>query len=174
MLRDVLNQRRQVIGMFSNRETAGQALDQLVLSGFPIAQAFLIGQDQNISEHTPSSTLPASTIGAITGTATGLKKGFVLGNLVGGASGVLLGAGLLALPGVGQVVLSSAIAFTLLSGGICTAAGGVMGGLIGLGLTSEQAKKYHQQVANGNILLMVEGTAQEIDRAQQLLKKSVV
>jgi hypothetical protein len=174
MLRDVLNQRRQVIGLFSNREAAGQALDQLVLSGFPIAQAFLIGQDQNISESTPLSTLPASAIGTITGTATGLKKGFVLGNLIGGGSGMLLGAGLLALPGVGQVVLSSAIAFTLLSGGICTAAGGVMGGLIGLGLTSEQAKKYQQQVANGNILLIVEGTAQEIDRAEQLLKKSVV
>ncbi|KAM3094926.1 hypothetical protein ACKFKG_14875 [Phormidesmis sp. 146-35] len=174
MFRDVLNQRRRVIGLFSNRETAGKALDRLVLSGFPIAQAFLIGHDGEYTESTVSSDLAASPIGAITGTATGLKKGFVLGNLIGGTSGLLLGAGLLALPGVGQVVLSSAIAFTLLSGGICTAAGGLVGALIGLGLTSEQAKKYSQQVANGNILLIVEGTAQEIDRAQQLLKKSVV
>jgi hypothetical protein len=174
MFRDVLNQRRQVIGMFSSRETAGKALDRLILSGFPIAQAFLIGQDCNSSKSTASSELPTAPIGAITGTATGLKKGFVLGNLIGGTSGLLLGAGLLALPGVGQVVLSSAIAFTLLSGGIGIAAGGLMGALIGLGLTSEQAKQYSQQVANGNILLMVKGTAQEIDRAQQFLKKSVV
>lgn len=53
-----------------------------------------------------------SNFGAITGTVTGLKKGLVLGNLIGGSSGLLLGLGLLALPGVGQVVLSSAIAFT--------------------------------------------------------------
>lgn len=104
----------------------------------------------------------------------GLKKGLVLGNLIGGASGLLLGAGLLALPGVGQVMLSTAIVFTLLSGGICTATGGLIGGLIGLGLTAEQAKKHSRLVANGNILLLIEGTMQEIDRSQQLLKKSVV
>ena len=49
-----------------------------------------------------------------------------------------------------------------------------MGALIGLGLTSEQAKKYGQQVANGNSLLLVEGTTEEIDRAQALLKKSAI
>ena len=71
-------------------------------------------------------------------------------------------------------MLSSAIAFTLLSGGVGTVAGGLMGALIGLGLTSEQAKKYGQQVANGNSLLLVEGTTEEIDRAQALLKKSAI
>jgi hypothetical protein len=80
----------------------------------------------------------------------------------------------LALPGVGQVMLSTAIGFTLLNGGICTAAGGLIGGLIGLGLTAEQAKKHDRLVANGNVLLLIEGTVQEIDRAQELLKKSVV
>ncbi len=173
MLKEVLQQ-RQVIGTFSNPESAGQALDRLVLSGFPIAQAFLVGQNYTTSQDTAPLELPASNFGTITGTATGLKKGLVLGNLVGGASGLLLGAGLLALPGVGQVVLSSAIVFTLLSGGICTAAGGLIGALIGLGLTADQAKKYSRLVANGNVLLMVEGTVEEIDRAQQLLKKSVV
>lgn len=122
----------------------------------------LIGQNWNTSEIPENlSKLPTSDLGAITGTATGLKKGLVLGNLIGGTSGLLLGIGLLALPGVGQVVLSSVIVFTLLSGRIGTAAGGLMGALIGLGLTSEQAKKYSQLVANGNILLLVEGTVQE-------------
>lgn len=166
MLKDVLNQQRQVIGTFSDCNLAGQALDQLVLSGFPIAQAFLIGQTLNQAV--------AETPGAITGTEIGLKKGFILGNVFGGTSGLLIGVGLLALPGVGQVMLTSAIAFTLLSGGICTAAGGVVGALIGLGLTSEQAKNYSRQVADGNILLMVEGTRKDIDRALQLLNKSVV
>jgi hypothetical protein len=180
MLKDMLDQHRQVIGLFSEREVAGQALDCLVLSGFPIAQAFLVGQNWTTSERHDTDypanllELPASNFGAITGSVTGLKKGLVLGNLIGGSSGLLLGLGLLALPGVGQVVLSSAIAFTLLSGGMGTVAGGLMGALIGLGLTSEQAKKYGQQVANGNILLLVEGTIQEIDRAQALLKKSTI
>ncbi|GAP97571.1 hypothetical protein [Leptolyngbya sp. NIES-2104] len=172
MVREVLTQRRQVIGMFLTREEAGQSLDRLVLAGFPIAQTFLIGRDSNQS--TVLTEFSASDFGAITGTATGLKKGFVLGNLIGGTSGLLLGASLLALPGVGAVLMSSAIAFTLLSGGIGTAAGGIIGAMIGLGLTTEQAKQYSQYVAKGYILLMIEGTTHEIDRAQQLLKKSIV
>ncbi len=180
MFKDVLGQCRQVVGLFSEHEVAGQALDRLVLSGFPIAQAFLVGQ--NWTAHKQNDTdcsdtkleFSASNFGAITGTVTGLHKGLVLGNLIGGSSGLLLGLGLLALPGMGQVVLSSAIAFTLLSGGVGTVAGGLMGASIGLGLTSEQAKKYGRQVANGNILLLVEGTIQEIDRAKALLKKSAI
>jgi hypothetical protein len=71
-------------------------------------------------------------------------------------------------------MLSSAIAFMLLSGGICTAAGGLTGALIGLGLTSEQAKAHSHKVAEGSFLIIVEGTAQEIDRARHLLKESTV
>jgi hypothetical protein len=177
MLSTILNQHRQVVGIFADREVAGVALDQIVLSGFPIAQVFLIGQGGSDSLEISSTTELDSTKfshnwGKITGTATGLKKGMALGNLVGGTTGLLLGAGLIALPGVGQLMLSSAIAFILLSGGVCTAAGGLAGALIGLGMTSEQAKVYSQKVSEGSFLLIVEGTTAEIERARYLLKES--
>jgi hypothetical protein len=167
----ILTHQRKAIATFSNREAAGQALDHLVLSGFPLAQVFLL--DHGL-ERLNASKSPSVPFGSVTGTATGLKKGMVLGNLVGGTSGLLLGVGLMALPGVGQLMLSSAIAFVLLSGGICTAAGGLTGALIGLGLTSKQAEAYSQQISRGSLLLVVEGTAREIDRANYLLKKSSV
>lgn len=168
MFTTLLSQRRQVIRQFSSREAAGEALDKLVLAGFPIAQLFLLGESW---QETPShvSHLPPDAYGTVTGTASGLKKGLLLGNLAGGATGLLLGAGLIVLPGVGQLALSTAITFVLLSGGICTAAGGLTGALIGLGLTSEQAKTYHQQIARGCCLLIVEGTSQDIERAQRHL-----
>jgi hypothetical protein len=167
----ILTHHREAIATFSTREDAGQALDRLIFSGFPLAQVFLL--DGGL-ERPNASDLPLIPIGAVTGTATGLKKGMVWGNLVGGTSGLLLGAGLIALPGVGQLMLSSAIAFVLLSGGICTAAGGLTGALIGLGLTSEQAKNHSQQVAEGRLLLIVEGTAQDIERARYLLNTAAV
>ncbi|MGL5083662.1 MAG: hypothetical protein ACRC8A_19440 [Microcoleaceae cyanobacterium] len=169
MFNAILTQHRQVIRTFSSREAAGQSLDHLVFSGFPIAQVFLLGHGLTETQQQSLPLLP-STYGTITGTATGLKKGIVLGNLVGGTTGLLLGAGLMALPGLGQLMLSSAIAFTLLSGGVCTAAGGLMGGLIGLGLTSEQAKAYSQQISRGSVLLIVEGTEGDIARAEYILK----
>ncbi len=172
MLNTVLTQHRQVIKTFSSREAAGQAFDHLVLSGLSIAQIFLLGH--GLDENYPTfPKLPADAYGAVTGTATGLKKGLLIGNLAGGVTGLLLGAGLIALPGVGSLVLSSAIAFVLLSGGIGTAAGGLTGALIGLGLTSEQAKAYSQQISSGRVLLIVEGTSQDIDRAKSLLKTFV-
>jgi hypothetical protein len=173
MVKTILDQHRQVVGIFSSREEAGIALDRIVLSGFPIAQVFLLGKDgEEYFQNTIPSKLTSNNFGTITGTATGLKKGMVIGNLVGGTTGLLLGAGLIALPGVGQLMLSSAIAFIFLSGGICTAAGGLTGALIGLGVTSEQAKAYNQKVSEGSFLLIVEGTTAEIDIARHLLKEN--
>jgi hypothetical protein len=174
MLKTILTQHRQVIGTFSSREAAGLAFDRLIISGFPLAQVFLLGQGCDYDSRQDGLKLPPDSIGTVTGTATGLKKGMVIGNLVGGTSGLLLGFGLMALPGVGQLMLSWAIAFTLLSTGIGTAAGGVSGALIGLGITSEQAKEYHQQISRGSFLLIVAGSTPEIARAQYLLKKSTV
>lgn len=168
MFNPILTHHRTAIATFSTRAAAGQALDHLVLSGFPLAQVFLL--DHGL-EQPHSLELPCDTFGTVTGTATGLKQGMFLGNFIGGTSGLLLGAGLIALPGVGQLMLSSAIAFVLLSGGIGTATGGLVGALIGLGLTSKQAREHSQQVSRGNLLLVVEGTGQDIDRARHLLKK---
>jgi hypothetical protein len=177
MLNAILSQDRQVVGIFSSRKMAGVALDQIVLSGFPLAQVFLLGKDGSDSSQISSIEKLSPTNfpnhwGKITGTATGLKKGMALGNLVGGTTGLLLGVGLIALPGVGQLMLSSAIAFMILSGGICTVAGGLVGALIGLGMTSEQAKVYSQKVLAGSFLLIVEGTTAEIERARYLLKEN--
>jgi hypothetical protein len=164
----ILTHHRAVVGTFPNRNAAGQALDQIIYSGFPIAQIFLIGHDINNNSSTPNS------FGTVTGTATGLKKGMFLGNFIGGTTGLALGIGLIALPGVGQLVWSSAIAFVFISSAICTVAGGFGGALIGLGLTSDQAKEYSRQVSEGSFLLIVEGTGQEIDLARQLVKQSAM
>jgi hypothetical protein len=171
MLNAILSQRQQVIKTFSTRQSAGKALDHLVISGFPIAQVFLLGH--GCEENLNSSALPSKPYGTgtVTGTATGLKQGMVLGNLAGGTTGLLLGAGLIALPGVGQLALSAAIGFMLLSGGVCTAAGGLIGALIGLGLTSEQAKAQSEQISSGSVLLLVKGTGQDIDLARHLLQR---
>ncbi len=172
MFNTILTQQREVLGTFPNREAAGEALDYLVFSGFPLAQVFLLGQSCDKEQN--YLNLPSESFGAIAGTVTGLKKGMFLGNLLGGTTGLMLGMGLLALPGVGQLMLSGAIGFTLLSGCICTAAGGLAGALIGLGLTSEQVKTYQRQISQGSILLIVEGSGHEVDRAKYLLAKSSV
>ena len=171
-----LSQHRQVLGVFPDREMAAKSFDRLILSGFPVAKVFWIGKEDLLTSDGEDQNAAylrklnaQMQAGSITGTATGLKKGLVIGNICGGTTGLLLGLGLLALPGVGQVVLSSAIVFTLLSGGVCTAAGGIIGALIGLGLTAEQVRQCSHQVSEGCILLVVDGTDEEIAQAQKIL-----
>jgi len=169
-----LNRGSRIIGTFSSIEAAGQGLDRLVFAGFPLARVFLIGNDLTTWQANGKALqgiqlVDQAQAGAIRGTGWGLAKGLVAGNLAGGATGILLGLGILALPGVGHIALTSAIGFTMLSGGICTAAGGLIGGLIGLGLTENQVNDYNQQLSNGNYLLVVNGTRREIQVAERIL-----
>lgn len=114
-----------VIGVFPSPEAAGQALDQLVLSGFFLEKVFLVGKDsafdeQSVNSHIMSALVKQSSKGVITGTATGLRKGLVLGKVSGGLIGLFLGLSILALLGVEQIALAPAVGFALLCGGICT------------------------------------------------------
>jgi hypothetical protein len=174
----MVNQNSRVVATYSHLKSAGKGLDRLILAGFPVAQVFLVGENlQNcVDNGTAHSVQLVEQIqtGAITGTALGLTKGLVTGNLVGGATGVLLGLGILALPGIGQIAFTSAAVFTLISGGICTAAGGMIGALVGLGLTENQVKKYRQQLAKGNYLLVVLGTESEIQSAERILSPQAI
>lgn len=170
----VLNQHKRVIGVFSSYKAAILALDHLILSGFPPAKVFLVGKD--LVGKKPQDD-PAflrelenqALAGAIARTTTWLRKGLVVGNVVGGVTGLLLGLGILALPGVTQVMVASAIAVTLTSSGICTIAGGLIGTLIGLRMTKRQMREYGALVSNGNYLIIVDGTEDEIYRAARIL-----
>lgn len=164
-----------MVGRFPNAEAAAKGLDQLILAGFPVAHIFLLGKDllgwqangKAIRENQLIDEAPAE---AIAGTNLGLTKGLVAGNLLGGATGILLGLGVLALPGIGQIALTSAAIFVLLNGGIFTVAGGLIGSLIGLGLTEQQINDYREQIAQGNYLLLVTGTEREIQCAERIIR----
>lgn len=180
----VSNQHSRVIGIFPNGEVAGQAFDQLVFSGFPLEKVFLVGKDLVLNEQSAdaemlcelvkgmhaSAIAPSEAPQGIAKTVSGLTKGLIVGNLSGGLIGLLLGVGVLVLPGLGEVALGSAIAFTLLGGSIGTALGGAIGVLMDLGMTEKQARSYSERILRGDYLLIVNGTDDDIQRAELLLK----
>ena len=170
-------QHSRVIGVFPDREAAGQALDQLVLSGFLLKQVFLVGKDLALNEQfvdalTMSALINQVRADAISGIATGLRNGFAIGKVSGGFIGLLLGLGILALLGVNQIALTPAVGFTLICGGICTAVGGIIGALIGLRITKKQVREYGERIARGDYLLIVKGTKDEIEQAKRILNTS--
>ena len=86
-----------------------------------------------------------------------------------------LGLGVIALPGVGPVMLAGAAATaiaTAISGGVIgAAAGSLVGGLIGLEIPADRAKAYSDRVSQGEYLVVVEGLEADIARAGSIFGK---
>ncbi|MBF2026860.1 MAG: signal transduction histidine kinase (STHK), LytS, partial [Oscillatoriales cyanobacterium C42_A2020_001] len=113
--------------------------------------------------------LHEANLDTITGSTITLKRGVMVGNLTGGITGLLVGIGLLAVPGVGEVVLGSAFLYLLSTVGVGTLTGGALGALVGQGITERLAKNYADQVIQGNYLLIVNGSESDIFRAEHIL-----
>jgi hypothetical protein len=95
------------------------------------------------------------------------------GGLLGGALGILTGAGALQIPGVGPIVAAGPLLAGLAGLGVGGAAGGLMGALVGLGIPEYEARRYEGRVKDGGTLLSVrcESPAQ-VKRAKQVLNSS--
>ncbi len=170
----VLSQHQRTIGVFSSRKEAGQALNHLKDSGFPMAQVSLIAKDSAPNQQLDDDEVMRNLANkARQGATTGSVQGLVKGNKLGSVAGLLLGVSTLAIPGVGQVILAGSagtvIAFAFSSGAIGAASGGLIGGLIGLAATEAQVKSYGESVLRGNYLVMVQGSDEEIYRAESII-----
>jgi hypothetical protein len=170
----ISNQHGSAIGIFSTREEAGCALDRIVFSGFPIAKVFLVSEDWiDVKGHNYTwmrELVDKARAGEITGTPAEMKKGLIVGFASGGAIGLLLGLTILALPGLEQSILTSAISFILLISVIWAAIGGVIGSLIGIILSTQRSQEIARRVSKGELLLVVEGTDSEITSAKRIVK----
>ncbi|MGF1675438.1 MAG: YsnF/AvaK domain-containing protein [Rivularia sp. (in: cyanobacteria)] len=97
------------------------------------------------------------------------------GGALGGITGLLVGLGTLAIPGIGPIMFAgaeaTAIATTLAGGAIGAATGGLVGALIGLGIPEEKAKVYSDRVSGGSFLVMVTGTDAEVQRAESIMRR---
>ena len=94
------------------------------------------------------------------------ERNAVKGAGIGGLFGLLLGAPLLAIPGLGAVLLAGPLAAGI-TGAIV---GGFLGSMSGWGVHPNHIREYEQRVRAGAILVVVNGTPQEIAEAQRLLQ----
>jgi hypothetical protein len=118
---------------------------------------------------------PAMPAPEIDEAASGAKTGATLGAVFGGGAGLLVGLGSVVIPGFGPVVAIGwwATAALGLVGG--AASGGVAGGLVGklveLGLSEEDAKRRVEDVGQGAILLSVQVDGPKEAAVEALLSK---
>jgi len=141
---------RTVTGLFDTVSDAQRAAKELLDRGIPRKDMSMVApdvSDPNTQQHTMST-------------------GAVGGSMVGGAIGLLVGAGLLVIPGIGPVLaigplaaaigtISAAVGSTALGAGVGASVGGLAGSLIGTGMPEEKAHIYAEGVRRGGVLLTV-------------------
>lgn len=168
----------RAIAIMPDLDTVGQAVDHLVLSGFPLAQIFLVGRDTrffNTKKPDLTAAVPIKellhqiNVKTMTHASGDRQRGQVIGRYTGALSGLLSGLGLLLVPGVGEVLLG-AVAISLISlTGIGTLTGGTVGGAIGHKMARRLIDTYLAQVLQGDYLLLVSGSDHDISRAELIL-----
>src|SRR5919202_882351 len=175
-----LGQHRRAVGVFSTRRDAEVALRELRDSNFPMDRVSVITRDSDRADEIAGADVHDNIRDARTDTLAdeGAKTGALAGGAFGGLTGLLVGLGTLALPGIGPIMLAgataTAIATTLAGGAIGAAAGSLLGALIGLGIPEDEARSYNDRVSRGHYLVMIEGTDEEIARAQAILHRGGV
>lgn len=143
-----------IVGLFSERRHAEQAIRDLKAAGFTEEQIGVAMQNredqQSLMEDTGSQA------------AEGAAKGAVSGGIVGGLIGLL---GSLLIPGIGPIVVGGVLASALTGAGIGAATGGLIGALMGLGVPEEDAQHFDRGLRSGGTLVTVNAG----DRAQEAI-----
>lgn len=176
----VLGHNKRAVGTFANYRDAEMALRELQSSGFSMDRVSIVGRD--VERHGDIAGVDTSDrisqsgkqVAEDTHADEGAKTGAATGGALGGLTGLLVGLGALAIPGIGPVMaggaLATALATTVAGGAIGAAAGGLVGGLVGLGIPEDRARLYSDRVSHGEYLVMVEGSEDEIRRAESVLR----
>lgn len=166
----VVSSEKRAFGVFSSRQEAEQGFTELKASGFPIDQVSILARDAEQSEELGgvqvSDHIGNKDIGGSTGVVGEVATDSALG-------AVLVGLGSLAIPGIGPVIaagsVATALVATVASTGIEAATiGGLVRALTDLGIPEEQARVYSDRLHQGDYLIIVNGTEEEIGRAESI------
>ncbi len=166
----VATHERRAFGVFSSRQEAEQALNELKASGFPMDNVSILARGAEQGEELGGAEVTNRVGNKDVGAGTGVVGEIATDSALGG---VLVGLGSLAIPGIGPVIaagsLATALVATVAGTGIEAAAlSRVVSALTDLGIPEEQARVYSDRLNQGNYLVIVDGTEDEIGRAEAI------
>lgn len=170
----VLGQHRSAIGTFPNRIDAEYALNKLLGAGFPMAQICVVST--NADSDQPRGGAEMNDYVGYTVQERAARGATIAGSMLGAIGGCLVGIGMLVVPGVGPVLAvgtsATALGMTIAGAGIGLSCGGLIEALAGLGIFADRARVNGEPFSQGEYLVMVDGTDDEVRRAESILSKS--
>ena len=150
-----------VVGVFTDRDRAREAVIELRRAGFDENQIGVVGKN--------AEGKATSTDGGMANDPTHSRweEGTGLGAAAGAAGGLGLGLAVAAglIPGVGPVIAGGALVALIASAGAGATAGTVLGGLVGLGVPEDEAAGYETDFTEGRTLVTVRAGGRAADAA---------
>ena len=156
-----MNDRNTVVGVFSDRSQAQQAMQELRSAGFRDDQLGLAASGD--SDFGTTATDEGDTYAA-EGGATGLAAGAGVGALWG------LGIAAGMLPAIGPAIAGGTLAVILSSAAAGAATAGLAGTLVGLGIPKDEADYYEGELRSGRIILTVHTEGRNVE-AKGILRR---
>lgn len=148
---------KTVLGVFPSNSQAEHAVNQLREKGFEKDISIVAKDEQQGGGNRDGNSEMFGGSAA---------QGVTTGGVLGGVLGLAVGAGALAIPGLGPIVAAGPLA-GMLSG---AATGGIAGGLIDWGIPADRSKYYEDRVKEGNIVAAVRTDDNRINEAADVLR----
>lgn len=153
-----------VIGVFPDVESAERGLSNLRKAGFDEDVLSLVARGSDAADEVPSQAASEKA-------GKSALAGAAIGGVGGGVLAGLIGAGLLAIPGAGPLLAAGWLASALGGAAVGAGAGGWIGAIAQLGVPEDVARRYIEQVSQGQYLVMVLAKrGQEEQAARQALQ----
>jgi hypothetical protein len=162
-----------VVGMFQDQGHVEMAINELRDLNYDPTHFSVVMRDMRV----------ATDIQANTGAqvANDTAQGALIGGVLAGVAGLLVGLGIITIPGIGALFVAGPIASALgLTGAAATTtsaavtgavAGGLVGALASIGFSQEDAQVYEERIRGGGILLIVPAQEQRVGEVQGIMTK---
>ncbi len=149
-------------GIFAKLQDAHKAIRELRANGFTDEYIVLISRRAD-------GTLNRTD----DGTSAKWEEGTGIGAAVGATAGTGLGLAVVAglLSPIGPVLAGGALVGLLASMGVGATVGSAIGGLVGLGISQDDADYFEQQLKAGKTLVTV-STADDVDEAIDIIQRT--
>lgn len=152
---------KTVVGVFRSESEAERAVGSLRENGFRDQEISIIAKDKGNNRQGNRGE-------GTTMREDGISDGLASGAAWGGLAGLALGAGALAIPGLGPIVAAGPIAAALTG----AATGGLAGGLIDWGIPEETGRQLQEEVRRGKILAILHCSDDKVNKAANILREN--
>lgn len=151
--------KRRIYFLLPGIESTKAIVDELLLARVEERHIHIVAR-----EGTPLEDLPEAGFAQSSDLIPAIEKGVI----AGGVTGLLGGALAVTFPPAGLVLGGGAVlGMTTLSAGF----GAWMAGMVGIGLPSSQLKKFEDQIAAGQLLMMIDVPRSQVQEIEALVRQ---